>query len=61
MNFKKTKTEIVKQTNPFPTTKVASDAAIVFAPYVIKQNKGAGPKGQTSNQQIKKVPFKGVK
>ena len=61
MNFKKTKTEVVKQTNPFPTMKTVSDAAIVFAPYVIKQNKGAGPKGQTSRQQIKKVAFKGVK
>ena len=29
--------------------------------FVVKQNKGAGPKGQTSNMQIKKVPFKGVK
>jgi hypothetical protein len=55
MNFKKTKVEVVKQSNPFPTIKVSSDAAIV------KQNKGAGPKGQTSNMQIKKVAFKGVK
>ena len=51
----------VPQKNPFPTTKVASDAAIVFSPFVVKQNKGAGPKGQTSNAQIKKVAFKGVK
>ena len=28
---------------------------------VVKQNKGAGPKGQTSKTQIKKVAFKGVK
>ena len=61
MNFKKTKTEVVKQTNPFPTTKVASDAAIVFSPFDVKQNKGSGPQGQTSKMQIKKVPFKGVK
>ena len=61
MNFKKAKMEVVKQTNPFPTTKVASDAAIVFSPFVVKQNKGAGPKGQTSNAQIKKVKFTGIK
>ena len=41
--------------------KVGSDAAIVYSPFIVKQNKGAGPKGQTSNAQIKKVPFKGVK
>ena len=61
MNFKKTKTEVVKTPNPFPTMKTASDAAIVFAPFVVKENKGPGPKGQTSRQQIKKVAFKGVK
>ena len=61
MNFKKTKVEVVKQKNPFPKMKVGSDAAIVYSPYIVKQNKGAGPKGQTSNAQIKKVPFKGVK
>jgi hypothetical protein len=61
MNFKKTKVEVVKQTNPFPNLKVSSDAAIVYSPFVEKQNKGAGPKGQTSNVQIKKVAFKGVK
>ena len=61
MNFKKTKVEVVKTKNTFPTLKVSSDAAIVYSPYVVKQNKGAGPKGQTSNMQIKKVAFKGVK
>ena len=61
MNFKKTKVEVVKQSNPFPNIKVSSDAAIVYSPFVVKQNKGAGPKGQTSNVQIKKVAFKGVK
>tara|TARA_R100001079_G_scaffold53975_1_gene27590 strand:- start:205 stop:390 length:186 start_codon:yes stop_codon:yes gene_type:complete len=61
MNFKKTKTEVVKQTNPFPNPVVGSDAAITFSPFVVKQNKGSGPQGQTSKQQIKKVPFKGVK
>ena len=61
MNFKKTKVEVVKQSNPFPTLKVSSDAAVVYSPYIVKQNKGAGPKGQTSNMQIKKVAFKGVK
>ena len=61
MNFKKTKVEVVKQKNLFPNIKVSSDAAIVYSPYVVKQNKGAGPKGQTSNMQIKKVAFKGVK
>ena len=61
MNFKKTKVEVVKTKNPFPTLKVSSDAAIVYSPYVVKQNKGGGPKGQTSKMQIKKVAFKGVK
>lgn len=61
MNFKKTKVEVVKQSNPFPNIKVSSDAAVVYSPFVVKQNKGTGPKGQTSNAQIKKVAFKGVK
>ena len=61
MNFKKTKVEVVKQSNPFPNMKVSSDAAVVYSPFVVKQNKGAGPKGQTSNVQIKKVDFKAVK
>ena len=52
---------MVKQKNPFPNIKVSSDAAIVYSPFVVKQNKGACPKGQTSNMQIKKVAFKGVK
>ena len=51
----------VPQKNPFPNSIVASDAAVTFSPFVVKQNKGAGPKGQTSNAQIKKVAFKGVK
>jgi|TARA_R100000149_G_scaffold58807_1_gene27781 hypothetical protein len=61
MKFKQTKTEIVKQKNPFPNLQVSSDAAVVYSPFVQKQNKGGGPKGQTSNAQIKKVAFKGVK
>ena len=61
MKFKQTKTEVVKQKNPFPNPVVGSDAAITFAPFVYKQNKGTGPQGQTSKMQIKKVPFKGVK
>ncbi len=61
MNFKKTKTEVVKSKNPFPTLKVGSDAAIVYSPFVVKQNKGSGPQGQTSKAQIKKVAFKGIK
>ena len=61
MNFKKTKVEVVKQKNTIPNIKVSSDAAIVYSPFVVKQNKGAGPKGQPSNMQIKKVAFKGVK
>tara|TARA_Y100000114_G_scaffold140495_1_gene145388 strand:+ start:248 stop:433 length:186 start_codon:yes stop_codon:yes gene_type:complete len=61
MKFKNAKMTEVPQKNPFPTTKVASDAAIVFSPFVVKQNKGAGPKGQTSNAQIKKVKFTGIK
>ena len=61
MNFKKTKVEVVKSKNPFPTLKVSSDAAIVYSPYIIKDNKAGGPKGQTSKAQFKKVAFKGVK
>ena len=61
MKFKQTKTEVVKQKNPFPNLQVSSDAAVVYSPFVQKQNKGGGPKGQTSNAQIKKVAFKGVK
>ena len=61
MNFKKTKVTVVKQKNPFPNLQVSSDAAVVYSPYVVKQNKGNGPKGQTSKMQIKKVAFKGVK
>ena len=52
MNFKKTKVEVVKQKNPFPNIKVSSDAAIVYSPFVVKQNKGSGPQGQTSKAQI---------
>ena len=51
----------VPQKNPFPNRKVASDAEIVFSPFVVKDNKGSGPQGQTSTMQIKKVAFKGVK
>jgi hypothetical protein len=61
MNFKKTKVTVVPNKNPFPQMKVGSDAAIVYSAFVQKQNKGGGPKGQTSNAQIKKVAFKGVK
>ena len=61
MNFKKTKITKVPFKNPFPNSVVGSDAAITFAPFVVKQNKGSGPQGQTSKMQIKKVPFKGVK
>ena len=61
MKFKNAKMTEVPQKNPFPTTKVASDAAIVFSPFVVKQNKGSGPQGQTSNMQIKKVAFTGIK
>ena len=51
----------VPSKNPFPNPVVASDAAMTFSPFVVKKNKGAGPKGQTSKMQIKKVAFKGVK
>tara|TARA_R100001460_G_C3551094_1_gene175160 strand:+ start:1847 stop:2032 length:186 start_codon:yes stop_codon:yes gene_type:complete len=61
MNFKKTKVTVVPQKNPFPNLQVSSDAAVVYSPFVQKKNKGGGPKGQTSNAQIKKVAFKGVK
>tara|TARA_R100000654_G_scaffold33737_2_gene59062 strand:- start:79 stop:264 length:186 start_codon:yes stop_codon:yes gene_type:complete len=61
MKFKNAKMTEVPQKNPFPNTVVASDAAITYSPFVVKQNKGTGPQGQTSNMQIKKVPFKGLK
>ena len=61
MKFKNAKMTEVPQKNPFPNSIVASDAAVTFSPFVVKQNKGAGPKGQTSNVQIKKVAFKGLK
>ena len=61
MKFKNAKMTEVPQKNPFPNSIVASDAAVTFSPFVVKQNKGAGPKGQTSNAQIIIVAFKGVK
>jgi hypothetical protein len=61
MKFKQAKMETVKSTNPFPNPTVADTAAITMPAFVVRQNKGAGPKGQTSNQQIKKVKFTGVK
>jgi hypothetical protein len=61
MKFKNAKMTTVKTKNPFPNPVVGSDAAITFSPFVVRQNKGTGPQGQTSKMQIKKVPFKGVK
>ena len=61
MKFKETKTEVVKSKNPFPNPTVADTSAVTMAAFVVKDNKGPGPKGQTSRQQIKKVAFKGVK
>jgi hypothetical protein len=61
MKKKSAKMTIVSAKNPFPTMKVGSDAAMTFPAFVVKNNKGSGPKGQTSNAQIKKVAFKGVK
>jgi hypothetical protein len=61
MKFKNAKMTIVPQKNPFPNTKVGSDAAMLFPAFVVKDNKGTGPQGQTSRMQIKKVAFKGVK
>ena len=61
MKFKQAKMETVKSTNPFPNPTVADTAAVTMQAFVVKQNKGAGPKGQTSNMQIKKVKFTGVK
>ena len=61
MKFKNAKMTTVAQKNPFPKRKIASTAEQVFSPFVVKQNKGSGPKGQTSKMQIKKVAFKGVK
>tara|TARA_R100001015_G_scaffold18420_1_gene11513 strand:- start:39 stop:224 length:186 start_codon:yes stop_codon:yes gene_type:complete len=61
MKFKNAKMTKVPQKNPFPNTKVASTAEQVFPAFVVKNNKGSGPQGQTSRMQIKKVAFKGVK
>jgi len=41
-------------------TSVESTAAIASVGPRVIDNKGSGPKGQTSKMQIKKVPFKGV-
>ena len=60
MKFKNAKMTTVKAKNPFPNPVVA-DNAMIFSPYVQRKNKGAGPKGKTSNVQIKKVKFTGVK
>ena len=61
MKFKNAKMTKVPQKNPFPKTIAVSEAEVVYSPFVVKQNKGSGPKGQTSNAQIKKVAFKGIK
>ena len=61
MKCKNAKMTKVPQKNPFPKTKVASTAEQVFPAFVVKENKGSGPQGQTSRMQIKKVAFKGVK
>ena len=61
MKFKNAKMTEVPFKNPFPNPTVAGTANVTMPAFVVKQNKGAGPKGQTSNMQIKKVPFKGVK
>ena len=61
MKCKNAKRTTVTQKNPFPNRKIASTAEQVFSPFVVKDNKGTGPKGQTSKMQIKKVAFKGVK
>jgi hypothetical protein len=61
MKFKNAKMTTVSAKNPFPTMKVGSDAAMTFPSFVVKDNKGSGPQGQTSKMQIKKVAFKGVK
>ena len=61
MKFKNAKMTEVPFKNPFPNQTVAGTANVTMPAFVVKQNKGAGPKGQTSNMQIKKVPFKGVK
>ena len=61
MKFKNAKMTKAPQKNPFPNAIAVSDAAVVYSPFVVKQNKGSGPQGQTSKMQIKKVAFKGVK
>ena len=55
MKFKKAKMETVKSTNPFPNPTVASTADVTMSAFVVKDNKGPGPKGQTSRQQSKKL------
>mgnify|MGYP003120549223 FL=1 len=61
MKFKQLKMETVKSTNPFPNPAVANTAAVTMPAFFVKDNKGPGPKGQTSRQQIKKVKFTGIK
>ena len=45
MKFKNAKMTTVTQKNPFPNRKIASTAEQVFSPFVVKDNKGTGPKG----------------
>jgi hypothetical protein len=61
MKFKNAKMTEVPQKNSFPNRATASTAEISVSPFVVKDNKGSGPQGQTSRMQIKKVAFKGVK
>ena len=58
MNFKKTKVEVVKQKNPFPSMKVSSDAAIVYSPFVVKQTKVVAHKGRQARLKSKKLLLK---
>ena len=48
MKFKNAKMTEVPQKNPFPNRGTASTAEISISPFVVKQNKGSGPQGQTS-------------
>ena len=58
MKFKNTKMTQVPSKNPFPNPVVASDAAMTFSPFVVKKNKGAGPKDKLATCRLKKFHLK---
>lgn len=58
MNFKKTKITKVPTPTPFPNPVVADTAAVTMSAFVVKDNKGTGPQGQTSRHRSKKLHLK---